>query len=161
MQVSHETAAQARLQAVLPALAEAIGIDAAQREARRELPFEAFALFRESGLGVLRLPVEWGGLGGTLEDLFHVVTALAAQESNVAHALRIHFDLTESLVLSPRSTFNDTQIERLQKGAIFGGASTELGTARPGEITTKLARDGGHYRVTGRKYYSTGTAFSD
>jgi len=161
MQVSHETAAQARLQAVLPALAEAIGIDAAQREARRELPFEAFALFRESGLGVLRLPVEWGGLGGTLEDLFHVVTALAAQESNVAHALRIHFDLTESLVLSPRSTFNDTQIERLQKGAIFGGASTELGTSRPGEITTRLVRDGGHYRVTGRKFYSTGTAFSD
>jgi alkylation response protein AidB-like acyl-CoA dehydrogenase len=164
MQVSHETAAQSRLQAALaalPALAEAIGKDAAQREARRELPFDAFALFRESGLGVLRLPVEWGGLGGTLEDLFHVITALAAQESNVAHALRIHYDLTESLALSSRSTFNDTQIERLQKGAIFGGASTELGTSRPGEITTRLVRDGGHYRVTGRKFYSTGTAFSD
>jgi alkylation response protein AidB-like acyl-CoA dehydrogenase len=164
MQVSNDTAAQSRLQAALsalPALAEAIGEDAAQREARRELPFQAFTLFRESGLGVLRLPLEWGGLGGTLEDLFQVITTLAAHESNVAHALRIHFDLTESLVLSPRSTFNDIQIERLQKGAIFGGASTELGTSRPGEITTRLVRDGGHYRISGRKYYSTGTAFSD
>jgi hypothetical protein len=32
--------------AALPELAKAIGEDAAAREARRELPFEAFALFR-------------------------------------------------------------------------------------------------------------------
>ena len=58
MQVSHDTAAQSRLQAALsalPALAEAIGEDAAQREARRELPFDAFTLFRESGLGGMAL----------------------------------------------------------------------------------------------------------
>ncbi|WP_144114174.1 acyl-CoA dehydrogenase family protein [Paraburkholderia sp. BCC1886] len=164
MSLSRSTPAQSPLQAALaalPALAQAIGEDAAQRESRRELPFDRFALFRESGLGVLRLPVEWGGLGGSLEDLFHVVTTLAAHESNVAHALRIHYDLTEQLVLSPRSTFNDTQIGRLREGAIFGGASTELGTSRPGEIGTRLTRDGEHYRVSGKKYYSTGTAFSD
>jgi alkylation response protein AidB-like acyl-CoA dehydrogenase len=147
--------------AALPALASAIGEDAAQREARRELPFDRFALFRQSGLGVLRFPVEWGGLGGSLEDLIHVITTLAAEESNVAHALRIHFDLTEQLLLSPRSAFNDTQIERVREGAIFGGASTERGTSRPGEIVTKLVRDGDHFRVSGKKYYSTGTAFSD
>jgi len=157
-------ATQSRLQAALtalPALAEAIGEDAAQRETRRELPFDRFSLFRESGLGLLRLPVEWGGLGGTLEDLSHVIATLAAQESNVAHALRIHYDLTESLLLSPRSAFNDIQIKRVREGAIFGGASTELGTSRPGEIVTKLVREGEHFRVTGRKFYSTGTAFSD
>jgi alkylation response protein AidB-like acyl-CoA dehydrogenase len=164
MQVSQDTPARAKLQAALaglPALAQAIGEDAAQREVRRELPYDRFALFRESGLGVLRFPVEWGGLGGSLEDLFQVIATLAAHESNVAHALRIHFDLTEQLLLSPRSAFNDTQIERVRGGAIFGGASTELGTSRPGEIVTKLVRDGAHFRVTGRKYYSTGTAFSD
>lgn len=164
MQVSHDTAARAGLQAALaalPALAQAIGEDAAQRELRRELPFDRFALFRESGLSVLRFPLEWGGLGGSLEDLFHVIATLAAQESNVAHALRIHFDLTEQLLLSPRSDFNDTQIERVRQGAIFGGASTELGTSRPGEIATRLTRDGEHFRVSGKKYYSTGTAFAD
>lgn len=161
---SHDNAAQSRLQAALaalPALAKAIGEDAARREARRELPFDRFTLFRESGLGLLRIPVEWGGLGGSLEDLFEVIATLAAEESNVAHALRIHYDMTESLLLSPRSAFNDTQIERIREGAIFGGASTELGTSRPGEIATKLQRDGAQFRVTGKKYYSTGTAFSD
>lgn len=164
MQVLSDLATPSRLAAALaalPALAEAIGKDAAQKEARRELPFDGFALFRKSGLSVLRLPVEWGGLGGSLEDLFQVIAGIAAHESNVAHALRIHYDLTEALLLAPHSTFNDTQIERVRKGAIFGGASTELGTSRPGEIKTRLVRDGDHYRVSGRKFYSTGTAFSD
>ncbi|MBN3765232.1 acyl-CoA dehydrogenase family protein [Burkholderia sp. Ac-20365] len=157
-------AARARLQtalAGLPALARAIGEGAASREARRELPFDGFALFRQSGLGRLRLPVEWGGLGGSLEDVFHVIATLGAEESNVAHALRIHFDQTEALLLSARTPFNEVQIERVADGAIFGGASTELGTSRPGEITTQLRREGEHYRLSGSKYYATGTAFSD
>lgn len=145
----------------LPELAQKIGIDAAEREARRLLPYEGFALFRQSGLGLLRIPVEHGGLGGSLVDLFEVIATIAAHESNVAHALRIHFDQTESLRLSPRSAFNDLQVQRIVGGAIFGGASTEVGTARPGEITTALRRDGDHYRLSGRKYYSTGTAFAD
>ena len=147
--------------AALPELAKAIGEDAAARETRRELPFEAFALFRRSGLGKLRFPLEWGGLGGSLEDVFEVIATLAAHESNVAHALRIHYDQTEALLLSPRTPFNELQIRRVAEGAIFGGASTEAGTSRPGEITTQLRREGDHFRLTGRKYYATGTAFSD
>ncbi|RQS62609.1 acyl-CoA dehydrogenase [Burkholderia sp. Bp8963] len=147
--------------AALPELAAAIGVDAAQREARRELPFEGFQLFRRSALGILRIPAAQGGLGGTLVDLFDVIATLAAADSNLAHALRIHYDQTEVLRLSPRSPFNDLQIERARTGAIFGGASTERGTSRPGENTTVLRKDGAHYRVSGRKYYSTGTAFAD
>ncbi len=145
----------------LPALAQRIGKEAAVRESRRELPFEGFEAFRRSGLGRLRLPVEWGGLGGSLLDEFEVISTLAAADSNLAHALRIHYDQTEALLLSARTRFNDLQIRRVIDGAIFGGASTELGTARPGEYTTTLRRDGEHYRLDGRKYYSTGTAFSD
>ncbi|CAN0625232.1 protein of unknown function [Burkholderia multivorans] len=114
MNAPHAIAPDARLRAALaglPALAEAIGKDAAQKEARRELPFEGFKLFRRSDLGVLRLPVEWGGLGGSLVDLFDVVAALAAADSNLAHALRIHYDMTETLRLSPRTPFHDVQIE--------------------------------------------------
>lgn len=145
----------------LPRLAQTIGKEAAAREGRRELPFEGFDAFRRSGLGRLRLPVEWGGLGGSLVDEFEVITALAAADSNLAHALRIHYDQTEALLLSARTPFNDLQIRRVVDGAIFGGASTERGTARPGELVTALRRDGEHYRLDGRKYYATGTAFSD
>jgi alkylation response protein AidB-like acyl-CoA dehydrogenase len=100
-------------------------------------------------------------LGASLEDEFDVIATLAAADSNLAHALRIHYDQTEALLLSARTLFNDLQIQRVIDGAIFGGASTELGTSRPGEYTTTLRRDGEHYRLSGRKYYATGTAFSD
>lgn len=145
----------------LAELAQTMAQGAAAREVQRELPFDAAARFRESGLGRLRLPVAWGGLGGSLVDVFELVAALGAAESNLAHALRLYFDQTEVLTLSPRSPFNDVQIRRVAEGAIFGGASTELGTARPGEITVQLRRDGAQYRLDGRKYYATGTAFSD
>lgn len=145
----------------LPELARRIGEDAASREARRELPYFAFTLFRDSGLGALRIPAWQGGLGGSLQDVIEVVASLAAEEPNVAHALRLHFDVTETLMLGPSSAHADLQVHRVLAGALYGGASTELGTARPGQIDTVLARHGGHYRVTGRKYYSTGTAFAD
>ncbi|WP_144633947.1 acyl-CoA dehydrogenase family protein [Bordetella genomosp. 13] len=147
--------------AQLPELARRIGEDAAAREARRELPHFAFVLFRDSGLGALRIPAEQGGLGGSLEDVFDVIATLAAEESNVAHALRLHFDVTETLLLGPRNAHAELQVQRVLEGAIYGGAATELGTARPGQIETTLTRHGDHYRVTGRKYYATGTAFSD
>lgn len=147
--------------ASLPELARAIGEGAAGREASRELPYRQFEWFRASGLGRLRLSVEQGGLGGSLVDLFDAIVSLAAAESNLAHALRIHYDYSEALLISPRSAFNDLQARRIAEGAIFGGASTEAATAKPGEITTQLRRDGDHYRLSGRKFYSTGTAFSD
>lgn len=147
--------------AALPALAKEIGVDSAQREVRRELPFAAFDAFRRSGLGALRIPVERGGLGGTLEDAIHVVTTLAAAESNVAHALRVHFDVVESMRLAPHTPFHNRQISRIVEGALFGGASGEQGTARAGAIETVLRRDGDYFRVTGKKYYTTGTAYAD
>lgn len=147
--------------AALPELARRIGEDAAGREARRELPYFAFTLFRDSGFGALRIPVEQGGLGGSLEDVFELVASLAAEEPNVAHALRLHFDVTETLLLGSSTPHAELQVQRVLAGALYGGASTELGTARPGQIETVLVRHGDHYRVSGRKYYSTGTAFAD
>ncbi|QEI09014.1 acyl-CoA dehydrogenase family protein [Pigmentiphaga aceris] len=150
-----------QLLARLPVLAQQIAIGAADRERLHDLPFDAFAKFRESGLGALRIPVEQGGPGGSLVDVFHVIVTLAAADSNVAHALRLHYDLTEALALQRPTPFTAVQVRRVLDGAIFGGASTERETAKPGEFQTVLRRQGDHFVVSGRKFYSTGTAFSD
>ncbi|WP_347557512.1 acyl-CoA dehydrogenase family protein [Robbsia sp. KACC 23696] len=154
-------AQRAAVLSAVPALAKEIGQDAAQRELLRILPYDGFALFRESGLGRLRIPVEQGGLGGNLEDVFGVIATIAAEEPNVAHALRIHFDATEWLYVAESSPFLERQIDRIVGGALYGGGSTERGTARPGELTTQLVRDGDAFRISGKKYYTTGTAFAD
>jgi alkylation response protein AidB-like acyl-CoA dehydrogenase len=145
----------------LPALCAAIAEGASQREREGTLPFEAFRLFRAWGLGALRVPVERGGPGGSIEDLVQVVATLAAADSNVAHALRTHYNAIELWTSAPPNPDADRQLARVREGALFGGAFTELGTPRSGAVTTVLERQGDRLVLNGSKYYATGTAFSD
>jgi len=150
------------LLARLPALAAQIAQGAAHRDRERELPFEQFQLFRESGLGALRVPVKLGGPGGTIPDYVETIVTLAAADSNVAHALRSHFNFSESLILAPGTAKARTYLSKILEGKLFGGAAAELGTARPGDIEgTRLVKQGESYRLNGKKYYATGTAFAD
>ncbi|PPE71108.1 acyl-CoA dehydrogenase family protein [Caldimonas thermodepolymerans] len=145
----------------LPALAAAIAEGASEREKQHVLPFEQFKLVRASGLGTLRIGREQGGPGGSIEDVIHAVTTLAAADSNVAHALRTHFNTCELLRLGPPEPHRLRHIRLILEGALFGGAFTEQGTARAGQNTTRLVRVGNGWRLRGRKYYTTGTAFAD
>ncbi len=150
------------LLARLPGLAAEIAKDAARRDRERELPFDAFRLFRESGLSALRVPVKLGGPGGGISDYVELIVTLAAADSNVAHALRSHFNFCESLILAPSSARARAHLSKVLDGKLFGGAAAELGTARPGDIeNTKLVREGEHFRLNGKKYYATGTAYAD
>ncbi len=48
-------------------------------------------------------------------------------------------------------------------GALLGGAGAEIGTARPSNNTTSTLRKtaDGTYRLNGKKFYTTGTAYAD
>ncbi|GLQ09482.1 acyl-CoA dehydrogenase [Devosia yakushimensis] len=149
------------LLARVPALVAEIAKGAAQRDQDRELPFEAFRLFRESGLSTLRVPVSLGGPGGSVADYIELIATIGAADSNVAHALRSHFNYVENLVLSGRGERDAGAIELVLAGKLFAGAHTEQGTARPGQVTTTIVRQGESWRLNGRKWYATGTAFAD
>ncbi|HEX8049576.1 acyl-CoA dehydrogenase family protein [Rhizobium sp.] len=151
----------AALLAKVPELAAEIAKEAARRDLERELPFEAFRLFREAGLGTLRIPTDLGGPGGSVVDYIEMIMTIGAADSNVAHALRSHFNFTEGLLLNPNTALDRTQLGRVLSGKLFGGAHTEQGTKRPGEVTARLTKSGDNYRLNGRKWYATGTAFSD
>jgi len=149
------------LLARVPALVAEIAKGAAKRDLERELPFEAFRLFRESGLGALRVPVALGGPGGSIPDYIELIAALGSADSNVAHALRSHFNYVENLVLTTLDQRDVGAIELVLAGKIFGGAHTEQGTARPGQVTTTIVKQGDSWRLNGRKWYATGTAYAD
>lgn len=149
------------LLARVPALVVEIAKGAAQRDRERELPFEAFQLFRESGLSTLRVPVALGGPGGSVADYIELIAAIGSADSNVAHALRSHFNYVENLILSDLSQRDAGAIDLVLAGKLFAGAHTEQGTARPGEVTTTIVRQGDSWRLNGRKWYATGTAFAD
>jgi alkylation response protein AidB-like acyl-CoA dehydrogenase len=151
----------AELKASSASLAEQIAVDAARRDLERELPFDAFRLFRESGLGALRLPEALGGPGGSIADYVEMTLTIGSGDSNVAHALRSHFAFTETLALSPDAPGARAAIDNVLQGKLYAAAHTELGTPQPGQITTSLSRIDGELRLNGRKWYATGTAYAD
>ncbi|WP_413725921.1 acyl-CoA dehydrogenase family protein [Sodalis sp. RH16] len=144
----------------LPAIMAEIAKDAARRERERILPHSAFALLRATRLGSLRIPAALGGAGASIRQTLAVVSQLAAADSNVAHAMRSHFNAVETLLLSPAGRL-DRYIASILTGELLGGAHTERGSTRPGEVRTRLTRRDGGYRLNGQKYYATGAAFAD
>jgi len=142
-------------------LAEELGRDAAERDHSGELPFEAFQRVRQLGLGTIRVPARLGGPGGSIVDVIEVIETLAAGDSNVAHALRPHFNFSETLFLSADAPEQRTRARQILGGILFGGASTDHGTAKPGIIEATLVKTNEGYRLNGHKFYTTGTPFSD
>ncbi|MDE1172722.1 MAG: acyl-CoA dehydrogenase [Parvibaculaceae bacterium] len=145
----------------LPEIAADIAKGAAKRELDRELPFEVFRKLRLTGLTYLRVPTVLGGPGGSLSDQVEVTCALAAADSNVAHALRGHFGFLESMALDPHSPSSQQYAGEVLNGKLFGGAHMEINTPRPNMIRTRLVKAGDKFRLTGKKYYATGAAYSD
>lgn len=145
----------------MPSVVASIAEGSVQRELNRELPHEIFRMLRLTGLTYLRIPKSLGGPGGSLSDQVEVTCALAAADSNVAHALRSHFGFIEGIAIDPTSSNSRKFVGEVLKGKIFGGAHMEIGTPRPNMLRTKLVRNGDRYVLNGKKYYATGAAFAD
>jgi alkylation response protein AidB-like acyl-CoA dehydrogenase len=148
----------------LEALLNQIAEGASDRERDRVLPFEVIDLIRRARLGALRLPLDAGGAGSTIRDLFAFVIRLGEADANVAHILRNHFSVVERLVRSPKDEQSRQWQKAVAEGAIIGLATTELESPRVGNVTpgTTFTPDGnGDYLLNGTKYYSTGTLYSD
>lgn len=147
----------------LQALFDHIAEGELKRERDRILPYDAIDLIRRSRLGALRIPRADGGGGASVKELFAIVIKLATADANVAHILRNHFSVVERLALTPQDAQSRKWRDEVVRGNLIGLASTELGTAKVGDVAlaTVITPDGDGYRLNGTKYYSTGSLFSD
>lgn len=126
-----------------------------------ELPQSFFARLAAAGFGRIRVPIAEGGLGGDVLDLLDALLAIAAADSNLAQAWRTHVLATERHVKSPAGPLRDRWISRVAAGAIIGGGWTEADGSGPSVFTTRLSTETGAPRLTGRKFYSTGSRYAD
>lgn len=140
---------------------ERIADGAVAREISRKLPFEEIAWLKEAGFGALRVPVEHGGSGATLPELFELLSELAAADSNFTQILRAHFGAVEDIVASNDPRRRERWFKRLVAGDLFGNGFTERGGAKAGVFATTILPDGNLWRANGTKYYSTGSIFAD
>ncbi|MFS0853184.1 hypothetical protein [Microbacterium sp. 179-I 3D4 NHS] len=126
-----------------------------------ELPQSFFTRLAAAGFGRIRVPVAEGGLGGDVLDLLDAFVAIAAADSSLAQAWRTHVLATERHVKSPAGPLRDRWISRVAAGAIIGGGWTEADGSGPSVFTTRLSTETGTPRLTGRKFYSTGSRYAD
>ncbi|CAI8806196.1 MULTISPECIES: acyl-CoA dehydrogenase family protein [Pseudomonas] len=138
-----------------------IAAGAVAREQSRSLPYEAILWLKEAGFGAVRVPVEYGGGGASLPQLFQLLIELAEADSNVPQALRGHFAFAEDRLNAAPGPARDLWFKRFVDGDIVGCAWTEIGNVAIGDVITRVSPDGDKWRLNGEKFYSTGSIFSD
>lgn len=127
-------------------------------------PFDQVAALKRAGFGTLRLPTELGGAGVTVPQLFSAVIDVARADPVVAHIFRTHFWFVEERLRTLDQPGSRAWLQKVADGKVFGNAFSEKGSHAVGSLVfnTRLApgHDGG-FTLTGEKFYSTGTLFSD
>ncbi|NWL04621.1 acyl-CoA dehydrogenase family protein [Pseudomonas hunanensis] len=132
-----------------------------ERERNRTLPHAPIQWLKEAGFGAVRVPIEHGGGGASLPQLFQLLIELAEADSNVPQALRGHFAFVEDRLNAHASAPQDVWFQRFVAGDLVGCAWTEIGAVKIGDVITRVSRLGEQWVVNGTKYYSTGSLFSD
>ena len=141
---------------------ERIAAGALDRERDRRLAHDEIALLRDAGFGALRVPVEFGGLGASVEQLFALLVELAAAESNLPQALRVHWSFVEDQLAADPSPERERWLRAVADGTLVGNAITEPGVGAVDRYRTTVTRaDDGTLRLNGEKFYSTGSLYSD
>ena len=141
-----------------------IAAGAKDRDLNDENPFDQVSALKRAGFGTLRLPTELGGAGYTVPQLFSAVIDVARADPIVAHIFRTHFWFTEERLRTPRDSVGQRWLRKIADGKTFGNAFSEKGSLAVGSLVfnTRLLPDPAvAFRLTGEKYYSTGTLFSD
>lgn len=131
------------------------------REAGRHLPFAALEQLRSAGLGAVTVPADFGGAGAGQEDMLRLLMDLAAVDVNTAHLVRSHLSFVEHVLVQPDEAVRVKWLERVAGGELAGSALSEARGPALGEVDTTVSRDdGGQLRISGRKYYTTGSIFA-
>ncbi|WP_280336452.1 acyl-CoA dehydrogenase family protein [Nocardia wallacei] len=151
----------AELDAVFTPIYERIAVGAVDREVDRQLPYDEVAELRAARFGALRVPAEFGGYGASVRQLFRQLIELAAAESNIPQALRVHFSFVEDQLLAEPGPVREQWLRAAGEGVLVGNAITEPGVGAVDRYRTRLTRDGDRLLLNGIKYYSTGSLYAD
>ncbi len=150
-----------QLDAIFAPVFARIAEGAVQREQDRTLAHDAVRALNEVRFGALRVPVELGGYGASVRQLFRQLINLAAAESNLPQALRVHWWFVEEQLLAEPGPERERWLRAAADGVLVGNAISEPGVGAIDRYRTTVTADGGDLRLSGTKYYSTGSLYSD
>ena len=131
------------------------------REAGRHLPLVPLRQLSDHGLGAVTIPLSDGGEGADYETVLRILVDLSAVDANLAHMWRSHLAFVEYLRLIPDQETRSQWWRRVLEGE-WGGSALSSQYEPEGDPQTIISRDNtGTLRITGEKYYTTGTLASE
>jgi len=156
----HLISSDAEAVEIAHSLAPRLAEGASARDRDRILPWKEIELFTASGLGGITVPRQFGGADVSHETLARVFAILAAADASVAQIPQNQFGVL-ALV---REAANPAQQARIYGDILAGHRIGNAGPERHGRaithVTTRLTRTSGKLKLTGRRYYSTGSIFA-
>lgn len=132
-----------------------------ERERNRTLPYEQVQWLKDADFALVRIPQEFGGWGASLEQTYYLLALLAEADANVAHIWRNHLAFIEDRLNARPSPSNDRWLQRFRDREFVGGGWTEANNGTYANIQTTVTREDDHYKVTGAKFYATGSLYAD
>ncbi len=131
------------------------------RERNRTFPFEQVQWLKDADFALIRVPEELGGFGASLEQTFYLLALLAEADANVAHIWRNHLAFVEDRLNARPSPGNERWFQRFRDREFVGGGWTEANNGTYATIKTVVSREDDHYKITGAKFYATGSLYAD
>ncbi|MES2483195.1 MAG: SfnB family sulfur acquisition oxidoreductase [Pseudomonadota bacterium] len=133
--------------------------NAIERDRDRRLPHEEIAQLKRSGLFAITVPKAYGGLEASAVTVAEVIRILSAADPSIGQIPQNHFCFLPVFSFGTPAQA-DFFYGRILAGDSIGNAHSEDSRQRAGQYEHDLRRVDGGWRLTGRKFYSTGASFA-
>ena len=144
--------------AAASAFADSIAEGVVQRDRSGAAPHEEMARFDASGLLGITVPHADGGPGLGPSTLAEVTRVIAAVDPAIAQTPQAHYLFLDTVALLGTDAQKRRLLGEVLAGNRIGNALAERGTTHAQDLQTRLGPDeAGRIRLSGRKYYCTGT----
>lgn len=157
---AHVIADDAEAIAIAQSLAPGFAAEAAERDRERRHPLAELDRLSQSGLGGITIPKAYGGAGVSQATVARVFAILAAADPSLAQIPQNQFEILDVIAGSGTEEQKRDLFGVVLAGHRLGNAFSEFQGKNVESFETRLSRDGTDFRVSGRKFYSTGALFA-
>ena len=141
-------------------LAQRFRDGASERDRERKLPWDEIEAYTESGLGAITVPKTHGGTGARFETVAKVFEILCAADPALGQIPQNHFGVL-ALVHDIGTEAQKARIYAdVLGGYRIGNAGPERKTPLVTIATTRVEETSVGLRLTGERFYSTGSIFA-
>ena len=133
---------------------------ALERDRDRRLPYDELEQYSASGLGGITVPKEHGGPDLSAATVAEVTAIISAADASLGQLPQNHHGFVRLLRYEPDPAKAAHFFGLALKGARFGNALAESGGKNTKEVSARMRRVPGGWRVSGTKNYSTAALFA-